>query len=491
MGSEEARYQWESAGGSAPEHWQFLPFVDLLETPKSLSVGVMYPGGHTPNGIPLIRVNDVKNGSVLATPTYFVSPKVDEEHKRTRLNGSELIITLVGEPGDCVVADPSMAGWNVARALAVARLADPSLRRWIRHVLLSGPAKHLIDSRLNTTVQKTLNLKDIKELGIPLPPKGERDSISNIIASLDDKIELNRRMNATLEGMAQALFKSWFVDFDPVIDNAIKAGNLIPDELADRAEVRRQALADGTANCETAEPFPAAFQETDSMGWIPEEWRITKLKDCTTKIGSGSTPRGGSSAYIGKGTRLVRSQNIHDSSFRWNGIVCITEEAAEKLKGVTLTERDVLINITGDSILRTCIVDPTVLPARVNQHVAILRPKENIPTQYMHQYIVREEYKTYLLGFDAGGSRSAITKGHLEEAEMLLPQDAVLREFNRITDCLNKRKNKNEEESKTLTKLRDTLLPKLISGELRLPEVKKLVESSIAKSISIREILEF
>ena len=86
-------------------------------------------------------------------------------------------------------------------------------------------------------------------------------------------------MNATLEGMAQALFKSWFVDFDPVIDNALAAGNPIPDELAARAEVRRQALANGTANREAAKPFPAAFQETESMGWIPEAWEIVVFED--------------------------------------------------------------------------------------------------------------------------------------------------------------------------------------------------------------------
>ena len=84
-------------------------------------------------------------------------------------------------------------------------------------------------------------------------------------------------MNVTLEGMAQALFKSWFVDFDPVIDNALAAGNPIPAELADRAEVRRAALADGTANREAAKPFPAAFQQTEELGWIPEGWEVSTI----------------------------------------------------------------------------------------------------------------------------------------------------------------------------------------------------------------------
>ena len=85
-------------------------------------------------------------------------------------------------------------------------------------------------------------------------------------------------MNVTLEGMAQALFKSWFVDFDPVIDNALAAGNPIPAELADRAEVRRAALADGTANRKAAKPFPAAFQQTEELGWIPEGWEANEIR---------------------------------------------------------------------------------------------------------------------------------------------------------------------------------------------------------------------
>jgi len=281
-------------------------------------------------------------------------------------------------------------------------------------------------------------------------------------------------MNATLEGMAQALFKSWFVDFDPVIDNALAADNPIPDALAARAEVRRQVGESGRANREVAQAFPAAFQFTDELGWIPEGWKISSLKNCTSKIGSGATPRGGSEAYIEEGTRLVRSQNIHDSSFRWSGIVCITDAAATKLKGVTLTERDVLINITGDSILRSCAIDPSVLPARVNQHVAILRPLPDLPTHYLHQYIVRAEYKEYLLGFDAGGSRSAITKGHLEEARVLLPSQNVLTAFATISDSFFERKMENNSQTQNLAKLRDTLLPKLISGELRVPDAEKL-----------------
>ncbi|MCB0271306.1 MAG: restriction endonuclease subunit S, partial [Calditrichaeota bacterium] len=102
MGSDDLRTLWESAGGQAPDHWKFHKIEDLLKNSKSISVGVMYPGQNSPGGIPLIRVTDVKSGSIFSKPTFCISPEVDEEYKRTRLNGTELLITLVGNPGDCV-----------------------------------------------------------------------------------------------------------------------------------------------------------------------------------------------------------------------------------------------------------------------------------------------------------------------------------------------------------------------------------------------------
>ncbi|MEY6826798.1 restriction endonuclease subunit S, partial [Enterobacter hormaechei] len=136
------REQWNAVGGHFPSHWQFCKLEDLLENNKGIAVGVMYPGNHTNDGIPLIKVGDVKSGYIDTQPGYCISKEVDEEYKRTRLNGSELLITLVGNPGDCVVVESHMAGWNVARALAVVRLRDTSLREWLRYLLLSKPAKH-------------------------------------------------------------------------------------------------------------------------------------------------------------------------------------------------------------------------------------------------------------------------------------------------------------------------------------------------------------
>jgi len=154
--------EWAFAGGSHLTHWNFATIEELLAHSKGLAVGVMYPGDYTVGGTPLVRVSDIDHGEIRGTPEFMISGSVDYEYRRTRLEGNELLITLVGNPGECVVVDSKMEGWNVARAIAVVRLSDPKLRYWIKYVLESGPGRHLVETRLNTTVQKTLNLKEIR-----------------------------------------------------------------------------------------------------------------------------------------------------------------------------------------------------------------------------------------------------------------------------------------------------------------------------------------
>jgi type I restriction enzyme S subunit len=159
----------------------------------------------------------------------------------------------------------------------------------------------------------------------------------------------------------------------------------------------------------------------------------------------------------------------------WSGIVKICDEDAYRLRGVSVDKGDVLINITGDSILRTCVVDPGVLPARVNQHVAIIRARENIPARFLHLYLVQPSSKALLLGNDAGGSRPAITKGHLEAFPIILPTPQLLHVFGNITAPLFDLSEQNEAENRTLAQTRDLMLHKLMSGEIRLRTAEKIV----------------
>jgi type I restriction enzyme M protein len=143
---------------------------------------------------------------------------------------------------------------------------------------------------------------------------------------------------------------------------------------------------------------------------------MVRLKDLTSKIGSGSTPRGGESAYIEAGITLIRSQNVYDNEFYKEGLVFIDDDQAKKLNVVTVEENDILFNITGASVARCCIVNKEYLPARVNQHVAIIRTNEKALTKYVQQILVSSKYKNELLNLaDNSSTREAITKAQLED----------------------------------------------------------------------------
>ena len=152
-----------------------------------------------------------------------------------------------------------------------------------------------------------------------------------------------------------------------------------------------------------------------------EESIIYKLGEVCTKIGSGATPKGGKEAYLGGDTSLIRSQNVLDFSFSWDGLAYINDEQASRLNGVELERNDVLLNITGDSVARACIVPDEALPARVNQHVAIIRGDQSIVlNDYILYYL--QFKKQYLLSLSQGGAtRNALTKGMIEELEIPLP----------------------------------------------------------------------
>ena len=152
-----------------------------------------------------------------------------------------------------------------------------------------------------------------------------------------------------------------------------------------------------------------------------EEWKTYKFKDITTKIGSGATPSGGKESYLGGDIALIRSQNVLDLSFSCDGLAYISDEQAQKLSNVELCPNDTLINITGDSVARVCTVPSWVLPARVNQHVAIVRPDNSkVANKYLTYYLLTQ--KEFLISISASGAtRKALTKGMLEDLDILLP----------------------------------------------------------------------
>ena len=171
---------------------------------------------------------------------------------------------------------------------------------------------------------------------------------------------------------------------------------------------------------------------------------IVKMIDICEKIGSGATPRGGKEAYCDEGISLVRSQNVLDFAFSRDGLAHINDEQAQKLNNVEVHEGDVLLNITGDSVARACMMDSVFLPARVNQHVAIVRGKENKVINSFILYFLQWR-KGYLLQLaSAGATRNALTKGMIEQLEINLPSMNEQKKIVAILDSIQQKIQLNQ-----------------------------------------------
>lgn len=227
------------------------------------------------------------------------------------------------------------------------------------------------------------------------------------------------------------------------------------------------------------------------------KWEFVRLGDYCTKIGSGATPKGGATAYIDSGTSLIRSQNVYNLNFEYDGLVYITDEASKKLDGVTIFKNDILLNITGDSVARSCIVPVDVLPARVNQHVSIIRTKEKyLMPEFLSYYLVSPYMQAYMLNLAVGkgASRNALTKDMIASFPIPLP---TLKEQEKIADFLLPYDNLIENNQKQIKLLEEAAqrLYKEWFVDLRFPGYEKVpivdgVPKGWNKSL-LKEISEF
>jgi type I restriction enzyme S subunit len=428
------------------------------------------PDEFSTEGIQFIRAADMDSGRVLFEQAQRINEVARQRVRKGIGAGGDVLLSHKGTVGKVAFVPLDAPPFVCSPQTTFWRIKDPEQldRRYIYFYLLSRAFREQLDSRKGETdMADYVSLTTQRTLKVTVPPLAQQKAIAAVLGALDDKIELNRRMNATLEAMARALFQSWFVDFDPVRQNQDRTQNRPAPAASRYPPPVREGQGEGRFALGAAATalFPDSFQDS-VLGPIPFGWDVHKLKDLTNKIGSGATPRGGSEVYVDEGPALIRSQNVYDHEFNWAGLAHLTEKSATELKNVEVMRNDVLLNITGDSILRTCVVDPAVLPARVNQHVAIIRALEGIPSRYLHLYLVQESMKAFLIGMSAGATRHAITKGHLESVDVLRPSTTVLAAFEKLTTPWFEQVDANRAQSRTLATLRDTLLPKLLSGEL-------------------------
>jgi type I restriction enzyme S subunit len=271
----------------------------------------------------------------------------------------------------------------------------------------------------------------IRSLPVRVPLLPEQRRIAGILSAYDDLIENCERRIRVLDEMARTLYREWFVLFRyPGYENT---------QLVD-----------------------------SPLGRIPKGWTVAPLSSLTTKIGSGATPRGGKEAYRSEGVALIRSLNIYDDRFEFDDLAFIDDEQARQLDNVIVEPFDVLLNITGASVARCAMVPSYVLPARVNQHVAIVRADRlRIDPHLLLDAINSNARKAHLLALAQGGAtREALTKETISKFEIVVPPKELVGRYGDLAATSSVEREGLRRRAENLRKTRDLLLPRLLSGQL-------------------------
>ena len=298
--------------------------------------------------------------------------------------------------------------------------------------------------------------------------KEEQKKLGQLLEDFDNKIELNRQTNQILEQMAQALFKSWFVDFDPVIDNALAAGNPIPPALAARAERRKslQEAADNTPQLpeHIRALFPDSFIHHSDRGWIPEGWEITSFLQLATLQTKSVHPN-----------KELGQDWTHYSIPAFDVNCCPTEDSGESIKSGKY-------RVPKSAVLASKLNPETPrvwMPEICNENTSVCStefmpfvPNKANQRAFLYALLCSAPVQTAICDRATGstGSRQRVKPKEIAEMPILLPCNEIINRFSSQTQPLYEKVQKGLNNNSDLAKLRDTLLPKLISGELRLPD---------------------
>ena len=295
---------------------------------------------------------------------------------------------------------------------------------------------------------------------------------------LEKKVTLGKQINQTLEQMSQTLFKSWFVDFDPVIDNALDAGNPIPEALQSRAELRQKVRSSADFKPLPADIralFPAEFEETE-LGWVPKDWYHKNAEEIAT-ISIGKTPpRNQKECFSHK----------KDSNYTWVSIKDLgncnvfIKESSEYLTTDAVNNYNVKIVPKGAVLLSFKLTIGRIAIAEsiltTNEAIAhFYNMKHGVNKEYLYSYLQHFDYNT--LG-STSSIATAVNSKIIRKIPILLPDTDILHQYKISTDIIFKRISFNNRNTYDLTALRDTLLPKLISGELSLEDLPDLVNQT-------------
>ena len=395
----------------------------------------------------MIRTTNIRNGRIDLSSCRFVDqPTYAKWTRRATLQYGDVLLTReapIGEVGFVIEPEGLFLGQRVMQYRANPAVLSP---RFLHYSFLSLALQHQFGSHEGSgSVVSHIRVGDCFKFKIKLPPLPVQTEIGVLLGALDDRISLLRETNTTLEAIAQALFKSWFVDFDPV-------------------RAKQQGSAPQGMDTATAALFPDNFEESE-LGEVPKGWRVLPVGDAVEAVG-GATPDTKNPVYWESGT------------FCWTTPKDLSGIAAPVLLD---TERKLSaqgIAKIGSGLLPigTLLLSSRApigylalaqVPLAINQGYIAMLPGGLLPPLYMLFWC--QQNMDVIKGRANGSTFMEISKKAFRPIPALVPPSEVVKQFMEVASALFEKLIENEKQAQTLATLRDTLLPRLISGQLRLP----------------------
>ena len=404
-------------------------------------------------GIPVVKIQNVKSGSLVMDGCSFVSPQVASDAGEFELQHNDILIAMTGYIGDIAMVRhrdlPAVLNQRVGRF----SIRDPNRidNRFLFYSLRYKGVRKKIENLGYGSAQPNVSPSLVHSVDIPLPPLSEQRAIAHILGTLDDKIELNRRMNETLEAMARALFKSWFVDFDPVRAKMEGRDTGLPQDIA--------------------ELFPDRLVDSE-IGEIPKGWKVGCVSDVCKSIENGGTPKRALREYWNGDVKWFKTSELVDEPLL---------NSSEHITNLGLRNSSCKLWPAG-TVLIALYASPTVgrlgileVSAAANQACCGLIVEPEFGKLFLFYLLFFG--RRYFQNIAVGSAQQNISQQIVRNYQIVIPAAKISREFDSLVEAIYLQRVAKHSESRTLAVLRDILLPKLISGEIRVGDAEMALES--------------
>ena len=424
----------------------------------------LHTSDYKTHGIPVVMPTNIGDGGIVEDGIARIDQSDVDRLSQHKLQLGDIVFSRRGDVTKNALIREREVGWFCGTGCLKVRLGQEkiAIAKFISHCLRLPDIKEWLIRHAVGATMPNLNTAILSAVPINLPPLGTQLEIAAMLDALDDRITLLRETNATLEAIAQALFKSWFVDFDPV---CAKQEGRAPEGM-DEA---------------TAALFPDGFEESE-LGLVPKGWTATTLAALTKQHG-GSIQTGpfGSqlhaSDYVPDGIPVVMPKDIANRRVATDSVARIDAINVERLARHKLQVGDIVFSRRGD-VEKHALIGDREVGWLCGTGCLLVRPGKNwIAPNFLSMALDAPAARLWLVQHAVGATMPNLNTGILGSVRLVLPPSVLLAAFENVIAASQALQSQNASTIETLATLRDTLLPRLISGQLRLPQVESMLEN--------------